>query len=715
VDDYHLITRPAIQAVLQFLLTHQPANLHLVLVSRADPPWPLGRLRARREMNEIRAADLRFTPQEAAEFLNKSMGLGLTPEQVAALETRTEGWVAGLQLAALSLQGQANPQEIIASLAGSHRFIADYLVEEVLEKQTPIIQEFLLQTSILSQMNAALCEAVTGQSDSQALLLRLEQSNLFLLPLDQERNWYRYHHLFADLLRARLTQSRPSELPGLYRRASQALAQQGRLTEAIDLALVGGDFEQALDLLEQHAFTILDGGEFTLLLAWLAALPPALLHPRPWMNIIYAWALVYTNQPNRAENFLAQAEALLADPNQAETPRLRGYLAAIRVLVAKNRGEMPQVLALAEQALAALPPDDAPLHYSIAQTQAMAYEFIGHWQLAKQAYQAALEYSQATQDPQKIILALCELAGFHWLRGQLRAAETTCQQALALSEQNQRAGGANSLGAGLAYAWLSRVLVERNEVAAAAYYAEQGLALSQRYGQADVLFMCQVALAEQFETQYLLSEGDLNAAERWLQKLGWQVGDEIPRGQGIAFEFVSQILLKQGNYTAALQVLQTLETWDEIQGSLILSLPVKISQVMAWQALGNTARALETLAEAVRLAEPEGFIRVFLDRGEPMRTLLRKTTVHPAFVARLLAAFDAENPRPAPAPAHEPFSERELEILRLLATNLDAPEMAEKLVLSANTVRTHIKSLYRKLNAHSRHEALAQAKELRLV
>ncbi|RPH59782.1 MAG: LuxR family transcriptional regulator, partial [Chloroflexi bacterium] len=328
LDDYHLINRPAIQAIPQFLLKHQPANLHLVLVSRADPPWPLGRLRARREMSEIRAADLRFSPQEAAEFLNACMGLGLTPERVTALETRTEGWIAGLQLAALSLQGQANPQELITSLAGSQRFIADYLIEEVLEKQPPEVQDFLLKTAVLDQMNAELCAEVTGRQASQAILLQLEQGNLFLIPLDQERNWYRYHHLFADLLRIKLEQAQPGLTAELQRRASAWYNGQGRRLEALHYALAAGDIQMVEHLFAGNVFLLFHQDEVGVAFQKLEALPVSLVSDKPWLGIARAF-LIENGQFQKSHQILetvaAQVEKM---PESAEKRRLRGHLEA---------------------------------------------------------------------------------------------------------------------------------------------------------------------------------------------------------------------------------------------------------------------------------------------------------------------------------------------------------------------------------------------------
>jgi LuxR family maltose regulon positive regulatory protein len=763
LDDFHVITNPAVQGITQFLLNNQPANLHLALVSRADPPWPLGRLRARREMNELRAADLRFTPQETAEFLNDRRGLELTEQQIVTLEGRTEGWIAGLQLAAISMQGQSHKQQFIENLAGSDRFISDYLVEEVLEKQTLEIQDFLLRTSILDQMNASLCNELTGRRDSQSVLQLLEQSNLFLQPLDNQRNWYRYHHLFADLLRVKLGQTSPDLLPLLHRCASQWFEKNKLIANSISHALAARDFEQVVRMIKGNAFSMLDTGELTTLLNWLDAIPRDLILSQPWMSVFYAWALAYTGQLNQAEEYLILAESALIDfpepdNSQHKLEHVLGHIAAIRVLISKNRGEMSQAVRFANEALKYLPEQDYKTRSYVAQTLGNALLFTGELDAAALAFESAIAASQMVDDGQRAVYALCDLAGLQWMMGQLRASEASCREALRLAEQNAKDGGRHSPGSGFAYARLSRILLEWNDGEAALQHIEKALVLSQRRGQADIMFFCLVTLAEvqlsnkdvrsalatfqkarprpgggaawhaalieQFETEALFSQGDLAAAERWLQKLGWKIGDEIPAGQANAFEFVARILVARHEYAAALTVLDHLLIQEQAKGVKAFVLFILITQAIAWQAMGDTARALSALERALTQAEPEGYIRTFTDRGAPMRSLLQKAVergIYVSYARCLLAVLDGipEDTvlpaKPEVAQLIEPLSERELEVLRLLNTDLDAPEIASKLTISTNTVRTHIKNLYRKLNTHSRYEAIGQAKALNLL
>lgn len=760
LDDYHVITHSTVQHVLQFLLNHQPETMHWVIATRTDPPWPLGRLRARRELNEVRASDLRFTSQESAEFLNDRMGLALAAQDMAALEGRTEGWIAGLQLAALSLQGQVNRHQFIEDLAGSHRFIFDYLVEEALEKQPPDIQDFLLQTSLLQQMNAGLCDTLTGRSDSQDVLLYLERSNLFLQPLDHDRYWYRYHHLFADLLRIKLGQTRSAQVPALHRTASLWFEKNKLIAEAIHHALLAGDFELVVRLIKGSAFSMMDTGELFTLLGWLDALPHNLILDEPWISVFYAWALAYTGQLNRAEEYLLQAETRLVEmPGMDTREHLLGHIAAIRVLIARNSGKMDRAVELAQVALHYLPEQDYKTRCYVAQTQGNVLLAVGKLESAAQVFQSAIIASQRAQDIHRVIHALCDLSGLQWMLGQLRGADLSCREALRLVEHNMKEGERQSPDSGYAYARLSRILLEWNQVEAAWQHVEQGVALSQRRGQADILFFCLVTRAEiqnsikdtpgalatfqkarlitssgaawhetlldQFENETRLIQGDLASAERWLQKFGWKPGDAIPADQANAFEFIARILVAKREYAAAIRLLDHLIAQEQSKGVLAFVLLLRLTLAVAWQKLGNTEQALNVLSLALAQAEPEGYIRTFTDRGAPIQDLLQKAAgrgMHPEYVRRLLDVFEDPKARDVTLPSQsaapqpvEPFSERELEVLRLLNTDLAAPEIADRLIISTHTVRSHIKSIYRKLNVHGRYEAVLQAKALHLL
>ena len=516
-------------------------------------------------------------------------------------------------------------------------------------------------------------------------------------------------------------------------------------------------------LVEGNAFSMLDTGELTTLVGWLDALPREVVHSTPWMSVFYAWALAYTGQLNSAEEYLLQAESTLVDFPEADNSRhkrehILGNIAAIRVLIAKNKGNMLLAAELANEALNHLPEKDYKTRCYVAQTLGNALLFIGNLDGASQAFQSAIIASHQVDDAHRAVYALCDLAGLQWMQGQLHNSETSCREALRLAELNVKDGGRHSPGAGFAYARLSRLLLEWNDGESALHHVEQGLALSQRRGQADILFFCLVTLAEvqlsnkdvqgalatfqkarpkpgsgaswhaalieQFEAEAFLGQGNLIAAERWMEKLGWKIGDEIPEGQANAFEFVARILIAKGEYAAALNLLDILLVKEQAKGVMAFVLYILISQAIAWQASGNIEQALTVLNRALSQAETEGYIRTFTDRGAPMHSLLQQAAergMHVQYVNRLLTVFgDIPKPaislaKPGAAQLIEPFSERELEVLHLLDTDMAVPAIAVKLVISANTVRSHIKSLYRKLNAHSRHEALLQAKALNLL
>lgn len=745
LDDYHLITRPAIQFVPQFLLNHQPSNLHLVLVSRADPPWPLGRLRARREMSEIRAADLRFTPQEAVEFLNTSMGLGLTTEQVAALETRTEGWIAGLQLAALSLQGQANPQEIIASLAGSHRFIADYLIEEVLEKQPPDVQDFLLKTSVLDQMNAALCDEVTGRSDSQVALLQLEQANLFLIPLDQERQWYRYHHLFADLLRIKLGQAYPGLTAELQRRASNWYAAQGRRLDALHYALAAGDIPIVERLFAGNIFLLFQHDEVGTAFQKLEAIPVSMVSDKPWLMIARAY-LLENGQFQKSLQILETVAAQLENlPESAEKGRLRGHLEATRASVYNSQGDVVNTVYHAQQAENWLPPEEMDVRAANLAVWGDILSKDGHDPNAMPILEHALELALQAEKPHPVVWVASALAMGHLGAGRFREAHRVCQQALVVAEDYHQRTCQEILTVSMNYAILGRIYLEWNELEKAIQFGFKGLDLSERLGQIEAEMLCRQYLghslmfsADPAQARQVYQRALELAAKisPWVEQMTVSLIvdgllDREPLDEAAARESLrvyderqteyppmlkARLLLKTGQSAAALEVLdQALAGMSEAVARLAVRLHV--FRALALQALGDESSALAALTLALTLSEPENRMMTFLREGREMEKLLRlaeRKSICPNFTRHLLAAF-ARREKPVAEALIEPFSERELEVLRLLATNLDAPEIAEKLVVSANTVRTHIKNLYRKLNAHSRHEALARARELKFL
>ena len=724
LDDYHVITNPVIQDIFRFLIDSQPDKMHLIITTRTDPSWPLGRLRARRDINEIRASDLRFTPQEAAEFLNERTGLNLTEQEVITLEKRTEGWIAALQLAALSMMGQSDNHKFIENLAGSHRFISDYLVEEVLEKQPPGVQEFLLKTSILQQMNASLCDELMGHQDSQSVLLYIEQSNLFLQALDNERCWYRYHHLFADLLRVKLEQTHSDWIPGLHQCASKWFEKQGLMAEAVQHSISAHDYQHVVILVEKNAFSILDMGELTTLTGWLDTIPRDLMLNEPWMSVFYAWALAYTGQYKVVEEHLLHAESVLNNfpewgNSSNKRNHIKGHIAAIRTMVSKNNGKMLQAIEFADLALKFLSDQDDKTRCFVAAMQGNAQLFCEKPEEAAQSFQIAIQAGQKAGETHMAVHVLCDLAGLQILLGQLRNAEISCLQALHLAEHSTKYGKQPAPGADFAHARLSGILLKRNEIDKALINAEKSLLLSKQRGQADITFFClltmaevlhhkqdlsgalatlqiarqmksgaawHLAIIEQYEVSIKLAHGDINVAEDWLAKLDWKLGDEIPDGQGMVFNLVAQILMAKNENAAALKILEQLLVHAQATGAIAFVLNISVLQALAWQALGDMEQALTALKRALSLGESEGYVGVFMEKPAQMHALLHQVAaqgIHEKYIRLLLTALeDSTDGLPTKVSVFdESFSEREMEVLRLLGSDLTSSDIANKLVI----------------------------------
>ena len=794
LDDFHVITAPQIHDALIFCLDNLPPQMHLILAGRTDPPWPLARRRARGEMAELRTNDLRFTSEEAATFLNKVMKLDLPPEDVATLEHRTEGWIVGLQMAALSIQGQEDTSSFIQAFAGSHRFILDYLMEEVLDQQAPAIQDFLLKTSILERMSGPLCDSVTGDQDSQAILTRLEQANLFLVPLDDERCWYRYHHLFTDLLRKRLQQTQPDQVPILHRQASEWSEANGLIAEAVGYALAAGDADRAARLVERNALAMMDHGELTTLLGWLNALPDTALRRRPWLCVAYAWALAYSGQLEHIEPLLQDAEKSLASPDldkdaDAEVPVLgpsaglgansevrhvAGHIATIRAYVAVLRGDGSRGAELARKALALLPEDDLTVRGFAAAQLAYALRASDGLAAATQATIEASAISKAAGDSHVAVMTLCDLAGLFRLQGHLHEAAATYQDALELAHKYERQSGRQLPIIGYVYGRMSTVLCEWHDLEAATRLAKQGVELCRQWGWTELFVDCCVYLAsalqaagdEQgaldaiqeakqaarrvspwyvttvgvFEVWIRLEQGDIASASRWAtaQEDELSIGDE-PDSQHVArYLALVRVLITQAwgqtggerdrlNSTwedkldRAIQSLTRLLQAAETEGQMMRTIEILILQALAFQTLGRIEQALTALERAISIAEPGGYVRIFVAKGALMAKLLQKAAAHgvaAGYVSKLLAAFGKAAPPLLPHPSPpliEPLSKRELEVLRLVAAGLSNREIAAELFLAVGTVKKYTSNIYGKLNVRQRTQAVARARELGLL
>jgi LuxR family maltose regulon positive regulatory protein len=761
LDDYHVIRAPAIREGLSFLLENLSPQMHLVIATRADPPLPIPRLRGRGQLTELYQSDLRFTLEEVAEFLNEVMGLHLSVEDIAALERRTEGWIAGLQMAAISMRGRKDVHGFVQAFTGSHRYILDYLGEEVLRQQARDVQEFLLQTAILDRLSGELCDAVIGAGepvegrsavDSQSILEHLERNNLFIVPLDDERRWYRYHRLFADQLRQRLHQKRRDLVLKLHQRASEWYEENGLIPEAVSHALASGNLERAAGLIEWTAWQILTRGEMTTVLGWLGALPPNLVHSRPQLCILHAWALAFAGE-------LDSVEPCLQD---IDVQQVQGEVAAVRAYVATARGEASRAIELAHLALGLLPEEKWFSRGIVALSLGLAHQSSGELAAASRALAEAISLSRAADQTYMTLVATTTLGRVQERQGLLCQAMATYQEA---SEMASGSGSQPAPFAGMAHVGIAEVLCEWNDLDNAMRYAMDGIELSelggfvlyllaghailarvhwargevnsaleviqkaerlaQRYGYAYL-----TAVVAELRSRLWLAQGNLAAASRWAQEHRWSPGDRLDSAREVEQMAVARVLIAHEKPGEALQLLTRLLEAAQAAARMGSAIKILTLQALAFQAQGEMEESMSALERALSLAEPEGYVRTFVDEGEPMARLLSQILVAqrkgrqalsrgiaPSYVAGLLAAFgqEAELASPAMESLVEPLTERELEVLRLIVAGLSNSEIAEGLVIAVSTVKSHVNHIYGKLGVESRTQAVARAQELALL
>ncbi len=769
LDDYHNIESSLVDDALAFLLENQPPQLHLVIATRDDPQFPLSRLRARGQLSELRAIDLRFTSSEAGEFLNQAMGLALSAEDIAALESRTEGWIAGLQLAAISMQGRQDTSTFIKSFTGSHRFVLDYLLEEVLEQQSDRIQDFLLQTAVLDRLTGPLCDALTGQEDGREMLDLLERANLFIVPLDEERRWYRYHHLFADLLRQRLRQTKFAQIPLLQIRASVWYEKNRFADEAIQYALRAEDFERAVHLIEEHSDPIWRQGEHIKLRRWLASLPIELVYAKPQLAIFHAEGQFVSGQQEAAEQSLLAAEQMLDQIPAADRGNLAGRAAATRAFLAFYQGDMPGIIRHSREALDSLPENDAAWRSSAANAIGDAHIIKGDMAAAQQVQTVSLEASKAMGNIYMTLVASMKLAITLRHQGHLQQAVDICRQQLQLAEEN---GLSQTVVAGWLLAIWGEVLAETNDLETALQLANRGVDLTMRGGRAaDVAmlgwsYICltrvlfstgntagagetvqtieNIALETDFppwitrmiaawQARIWLAQGRLETACQWVDENGFDTPGASGQLQEVDFFLMfdylvlSRILIAQERLDEAAGLLTQLLEVTRAQGQTAREIEILLLQTLTFQAAGKTDRALSALEDALTLAEPAGFMRTFVDEGPPLAHLLQKATaqgIAPNYASRLLSALPTEQGgiKENIAAIHiphstlmEPLSEREREVLQLIAEGLTNREIADRLYLSPNTVKVHSRNIYGKLDVHNRTQAIARARALGIL
>jgi LuxR family maltose regulon positive regulatory protein len=775
LDDYHLIEAQPIHDALTFLLEHLPPNLHLVISSRSDPLLPLARLRARGALTELRAANLRFTSEEATAFLTKVMGLPLSAGQVAALQNRTEGWIAGLHLVALSMQGRDDVADFITAFTGSHRYVVDYLVEEVLLRQPEEVQDFLLQTCLLDRLSGSLCDAVRGRGDSHALLGLVERTNLFLVSLDDERQWYRYHHLFAEVLRNRLQQLQPTVIPDLHHRASRWYEQHELFDEAVTHALAVPDVEHAARLVEQYARFTNFPSQFQTLLGWLNRLPDALVRTHPSLCIMHAIVLMLTHQLEKVSARLQDAERCLQEDMPAEQRRaILSLVAAFRSNLARLVGDHERCVPLAHQALELMPETEVmPLtrmfRPSALVTAASAYLVDGDMTPAtERLVESAVASVRALGNLPTTIRSISNLARLQLMRGRLRQAAATIEQAAQLAprhgglqalingadyyfilgdllrEWNQLDRAEQQLAYGMdlvketltadaemvmrGYMALARLKQACGESTQALVTLETFAQIAQQYGYAPLL----VAYEEAVRAQVELAQGNLVAALHWEGASGLSCNDEelgYPRER--EYLCLARVRIAQGRddpsgpfLNDALYLLERLLADTEAKARMSSAIEILVLRSLALQARGDHAGSLTALSRALALAEPEGYIRLFVDEGQPMIALLLMAHTHgiaPGYAATLLTAFGlqaAASPH-EPAPNHSllmaPLTEREREVLRLLLDGASNREIARCLVLSVNTVKKHVYNICGKLGVQSRMQAVAKARTVTIL
>jgi LuxR family maltose regulon positive regulatory protein len=756
LDDYHVIDSRAIDEVLVFLLEHLPAQMHLVIATREDPHIPLARLRAGSQLIELRAADLQFNSYEAAEFLNQVMGLNLSAEEIASLETRTEGWIAGLQMAALSMQGQEDTAGFIQAFTGSHHFVLDYLIEEVLQRQSESIRTFLLRTSILSRMCGPLCEAVLRApvGSGQQTLEYLEHANLFIIPLDNERRWYRYHHLFAELLRQRLQQSALSgdEISGVaeyHLRASQWYEDHHLDLEAFQHAAAANDIERAERLIEGDGIPLHFQGAVGAIMDWLASLPKTVMDSRPSLCVRYATLSLVAGQTTGLEEKLQMAEAAIqGTPGTVtglddRTRNLIGQIASARARLAVSKYQIETVFVQARRALEYLPPDNLVSRFRASWSLAYAYHFRGERASAARACAEAITIAETSGNVLDTIIATMLMGQIQQLENQLHPAFETFQRCLRLLGENYPPPST-----GEAYRGLAMIYYEWNNLDAAEDYGQRSLHLLRQYDR----IIDRSIITEVFLARLMLARGDAAGAAAMLAKTEQSVRQHIfllrlpevaaaqvllllRQGDLAAAAELAQthnlplsqarVLLAQGDTSKALAVLSPYREEMEARGWQDERLKTMILQAAALYAEGVKDEAVQVLGEALALAEPGGFIRIFVDEGLPMAKLLSEAAADgmmPKYIAKLLAEFESEDQKGADKayphstqPLIESLSQRELEILQLIAQGLSNREISERLFLALDTVKGHNRRIFDKLQVKSRMEAVTRARELGLL
>lgn len=754
LDDYHVITAPEIHDSVAFLLEHVPPQLSLVIVTRSDPPLPIASLRADGDLLEVRAADLRFTADETAEYLNGAMELTLTTTDVDALEARTEGWIAALQLAALSMQGRDDPASFVSEFAGDDRFILDYLADEVLDRQNARIRDFLLDTSILSRLTGPLCAAVTGQDDAKTILEELDRSNMFLVPLDDRRTWYRYHHLFADVVRAKLVDQGPERFAQLHRRASDWYADTGELRDAIVHALAADDPERAAKSIELAAPAMQRARHESQLRSWLEALPADLFDDRPVLAMALVGARMATGDADGLDPLLEIVDSWLARTDspivydQAAYGRLPAMVAVHRAGLALLAGNIDGTIEHAQRVRGLVGADDHLQRGAAAALLGLASWNLGNLDDARDGYIEAIGCFERGDHLPDVMGCSLALADIQATQGRLRDAQRTFESALRHCAAHPGLRGAADMHVGL-----SLLAIEHDDLDTAADHLRSSAELDEHMGLPQHPYRWRVARARlheargdldaavelltqaeaRYNTDYSpsvrpvaastarleIKRGDLDAGVRWADAQGLSARDELSYVREFEHITLAGVLLAIGSAdavdqaTALLRRLLTAAENGHRDGSAI---EILVLLALAQSVVDDAAGATTSLTQALALAEPQGYVRSFLDADPAITGLLRSLADSgDGHAARILAsAPSAPLRRRSRSTDPDELSDRELDVLRLLRSDLSGPEVARELHVSLNTLRTHTKHIYTKLGATNRREAVTRATELGL-
>jgi LuxR family maltose regulon positive regulatory protein len=752
LDDLHTVDDASVLKAIVFLIEHQPPQLQLILASRSDPAFSLARIRGQGKLLEYRTRDLRFTVQEADAFCNEVMHFGLPQSQVETLATRTEGWIVGLQLAALSLHGAADKAGFIDSFAGDDRHITDFLLDEVLRCRSDDMQEFLLQTSLLERFNASLCDAVTLRQDSRSMIDELERSNMFILGLDHQRVWYRYHHLFDSLLRSRLQQARPALVKELHRRASQWLRSNGLIAEAVNHAIKAGDHEDAIDLIELQGSVLFSHGLISTALVWARQLPPALLRQRPKFSLTCAWANFYVDNLPAMETYICSVEHCLADfkdaPVSSKERAMLGQAALLRGCQFAYSGNLEAAMRDLRHAFSGLA-DGRSLHAVAAVSLGVCYFVSARYQEAQALFSAHAVVAEARGNVLIPITAVFAQARMQLLRGRLPAAKKLYENAL---HECGNAGWQDFPACGMLHIGLGELAYEMNDLAGAEKHLRRGIdmtASGMQYCNAwGHVLLAQTRLAmgltdnildperelalAKYSGRFVVDipplsaafarlwagQGRLDALQQWRDEAGLPQGGELAIGREAEYLALARCLIAAGEADAALDLVQRLWPGAEEGQRLAVMIEIRILQALALQAGKQGSEALAVLQQGLDLARNTGLVRLFVDAGAPLADLLKKLARGADFTSSALALlphFTANGAEQAPEAAFaQLFSKKEKQVVSFVVKGESNQKIAESLFISPNTLHSHMKNIYAKLGVNSRLQAIDQLRKLGL-